>query len=107
MGGVLTTYKATNFDPKDKLIHSQEIVNAYILEKLQFYKITSKINRRSREYFNELLDEWTSAFYNTASAEVREELCDDLRAHSHFVNHLNRIDYALYDTFLVTKRHYG
>ena len=35
-------FKAADFNLQDEKTHISEIVNAYILEKLQFYKITEK-----------------------------------------------------------------
>lgn len=105
VNGVVTTHKAADFDLKDKTTHNQVIINAYILEKLQFYKITSKTDGRLWEYFKEHFDEWTSAFFHTASTEVRGELRDYLRSHGVFVNHLKRIDYALHDTLMESEQH--
>ncbi|KAI6247311.1 hypothetical protein HI914_04473 [Erysiphe necator] len=99
------TYKAKDFDLKNNNTLKQKILNAYILEKLQFYKITENKDARLWEYFTEHFDGWSSTLFHIVSLEVRGELRDHLKFRGVFVNNSKRIDYALHDTLCETEQH--
>ncbi|KAI0991697.1 hypothetical protein K3495_g16490, partial [Podosphaera aphanis] len=103
-GDKTIVHRAADFILENKATHTKEIVNAYILEKLQFYKLTSKTDGRLWEYFREHFEGWTTTLFHAASTELRGELRDYLRSHGVFVN-LKRMDYALHDTLVETEQH--
>jgi hypothetical protein len=94
-----------DFVLNDDATHVEAIVNAYILDKIQFYRENENTDGRLWTDFREDFQGWTSSLFKCSSRNVRKILKDHLRKNGVFVSQTLPIYEGLHRTLTEASQH--